>query len=480
MKRHLLIAFLALISFDYAHSQTIHMSGYHNGPYLEYCPNTETEMTFFARDIFQNKIHGNLQYFFFVDGVSRNDIAIEFDNDPLGPTYGPFLTLHTDSNKESKFRIRRFIGNNAQGVPQWVDGFGFQSNNIVLEVRFKGNGPFASWKTRTFNFRTRAIPPGKAVVVGTNDLLFCSPGEIKNITLPNFPVGATNAAYCNWHHGWTWELPAGWKVTSTTGDLSTATNTYTTHSETVKVQAPSGLLLPGTLNVRSEDAWPYPVNTQTQINVGSPNVPANLSYNFLVDFPASICYDNSGNNLATFIAETPFFGSLPTSYEWQSNAGNVLSSTTTNPTTTIQFNNPGTGRYVRVRAVNACGTSPWLTKYFDLTYDPWGCSGGGLGGGIGFGIDTDLNVYPNPAIDQVQIEIDEPESLIKELESKQIEMRYSYTLINNDQRIVHSKITNSPKYKLPLDQLPDGIYILRVVSPAGTKTERILVDKSKR
>jgi|GEM_PF-1922538 len=477
MKRYLLTAFLALVSFNYVNSQTIHMSGYNNGPNLTYCPNTETVMTFFARDFLQNKVHGTFDFFLYVDGVLQSNTLVQSLNGSSTTTL-PLLVGGTNSNKEVSFKIVRASG------PNYVDGFGFQSNNIRLHVKFKRSflGGLQT-VSKDFYFITKTKAPGRAVVVGTNDLLFCSPGEIKNVTLPDYPhdfATANSAPYCFNHYNWVWELPAGWKVTSINGDLSTATNTFQTFSETVKVQAPSGLLLPGTLNVRMEDDAPYPANTQTQINIGAPNVPSNLSYNFSVEFPTSICYDNSGNNLATFIAETPFFGSLPTSYEWQSNAGNVLSSITTNPTTTIQFNNPGTGRYVRVRAVNACGTSPWLTKYFDLTYDPWGCSGGGLGGGIGFGVDTDLNIYPNPAIDEVQIEVDEPESLIKELRSKQVEMRYSYTLINNDQRIVHSKITNSAKYKLPLDQLPDGIYILRVVSPAGTKTERILVDKSKR
>ena len=480
MKQILLILLAFSICMQVATAQSIKLEVPENGGSLTFCPNAQTRLTFSGRDMFNNKLAGKFRFRIFVDGVLLNDSDHQFGF-PIGNT-GTWDVIHyvnstfnTGANNKLTFD---FINYDQQSM-HWTNGFALQSNNIVIEVKFSRNySPF--WVTRSFTLRTAVKEPGPAVINGTDDLFFCTPNEVKIVKLKSPPSRNTaNSNNCFWNNNWVWELPTGWKITSTTGDLTTATNTFTTDADIVKIQAPSGLLpSTTTLNVRSENNdWLYPVNTESTIYSYGPGTPSDISYDFMVEFPSEICYDNNGGNTGSFIVQPSLFGIQADSYEWLTDAGTIPSSTTTFPATTIQFNNPGTNRFVRVRAINACGASPWLTKYFDLSYEPFGCSGGI---GIGFSTNPELNVYPNPAIDEINIKIEEPVTLSNQSQAVEPKDKYHYMLINNDQRIVHTKTTNSSEYKLPLNKFSDGIYILRVVSPTGIKTQRILIDKAQR
>lgn len=383
------------------------MSGYFNGPYLEYCPNVNTNMTFFARNIFNNKIHGEFVIRIFVDNVERSDFLIfeptsQVETVEQGTEYiineypfwlklGPY-TSSTNTNKEFSFDLAH---PNLSGY--YSHGFGLSSNNIRIEVKFRKSSLF-SWTVQNFYFRSNAIQPEKAVVSGTNELLFCSPNEILTVEFNNIPSDSNNPNYCYWHHQWIWELPIGWRVTEPSGDLSTATNVFQGGTQ-VKIQAPAIFGRNRLLTVRSEDDWPYPVSRTTPILIGLPSQLSSIGYNLDAVFPQTICY-NSLTSYGNFYAEvnlsSPNVGSQ---FEWESNAGSVVNQFSGNPpNTTITFNNPGINRYVRVRAINSCGTSGWYTKYFDLVHEPFGCSGGGISG-------LSLVVSPNPATDNLKVEL---------------------------------------------------------------------------
>uniref|UniRef100_UPI004047C285 T9SS type A sorting domain-containing protein n=1 Tax=Roseivirga sp. TaxID=1964215 RepID=UPI004047C285 len=276
---------------------------------------------------------------------------------------------------------------------------------------------------------------------------------------------------CNWHHQWVWELPVGWKVTSVGGNMATATNVYQ-GSKTVQIKAPA-ILSNATLNVRSENAWPYPVNTQTQIITGVASAPEEISYNFMLEFPEEICYPTAFGNLGDFIASAPLSGANSVAYyEWQSDAGIVQNPSSTYPSTSVQFNNPGY-RYIRVRSVNFCGVpSAWRTEYFTLTYNINGCSGGGLGG---FSIISS----PNPATDEIDIEITD-EVAKSNSNHNQDKKYYRYMIFDMNQDLIYDKQSKSPRHNINTRSLKSGRYILRVITPDGSKTQHLIIDRDKK
>ena len=106
------------------------------------------------------------------------------------------------------------------------------SDDIRVEVEFL---PWHGLWTvdETFYMKSNVLEPGPAVVDGFNSLFICEGNEVHTVKLASPPPrdNPDENTYCGWGsvingHNWIWELPSGWKITSLSGDLNTATNTY--------------------------------------------------------------------------------------------------------------------------------------------------------------------------------------------------------------------------------------------------------------
>jgi hypothetical protein len=71
-------------------------------------------------------------------------------------------------------------------------------------------------------------------------------------------------------------------------------------------------------------------------------------------------------------------------------------------------------------------------------------------------IETPIRVYPNPCTDIINIESDQPLSFIR--------------IINSKGSILHTQTTNDYQYQYPMNNLPNGLYIIQ----ANGKTFRII------
>lgn len=450
------------------------MSGYNSGPFLEYCPNVRTNMTFFARDVFNNKIDGEFLIRIYIDNVEKTDyLMVEPGQDPSEIMQGEeelprkyFFWLKKfpysigTTNKELTFDLMKPM----TAGDYYLNGFRLASDNIRFEVKFRVSS-FFPWTTKNFYFKSSAIAPSPAYVSGADAVSFCSGGEIKVLEFDDIPVDANKPDYCYWHHKWVWELPVGWKVTGLDGNLNTADNKFT-GGTSVKVQAPP-LFLAGseTLTVKSEDAWPYPISTTTTIFKGKPTSPKNIGYGFNPDVPQTICYDatlNSGDFYAELSTSTLNTG---TTFEWQTNAGSLANSITSLPSNSVVFTNPGINRYIRVRAINDCGVSSWYTQDFDLEYQAFGCSGDGIGG-------FSLLASPNPSDDNLTVELSSEESRNNRT-TPESDLRI--ILMNSEQEVVIDERIRVWKRTFPLNRLPKGRYVLNVIYKKEKYAKHILI-----
>lgn len=374
------------------------------------------------------------------------------------------MAIGTDANKEVHISMKHYD----PSTDEWVDGFGLQSNNIRIRARFKQNIPFSTWKEENFYLRSNVIEPGEAVVDGYNSLFFCSPGDVQIVTLGEFPDASNNPEYCYWHYRWVWELPSGWKITSAGGNLGTATNIYQGHGNTVKIQAPSTGLSSATLNVRSEDVFPYPVNTQTEVIVGAPPAPTNILYENGQQFPTETCVGGLFGRMIDVTAVSVASIKNLDYVEWESDAGALGASTTPDAYNTLNLMFPGTNRYVRVRTVNDCGlTSPWVYKYFNLVGDP-SCAEGGMSG-------FSIQVYPSPTSgEDLTVELKEQNETAKSKTRQMVKVEYY--LYDEDLNLVAHEKALSKKEKLSTKELPNGKYFLKIVTPYGTENRQVLIN----
>lgn len=148
----------------------------------------------------------------------------------------------------------------------------------------------------------------------------------------------------------------------------------------------------------------------------------------------------------------------------------MVYSNTAVPSTTVTFNNPGVNRYIRVRSVNSCGVSAWQTKYFNLEYEPFGCSGGGIGG-------FSLLASPNPSDEELAIELITEKTNIEEKAQNNTENELSYILLNDKQKIVYEGKSLTLKNKINVRKLPYGNYILKVIYEGKQYTKHIMIGK---
>jgi len=191
--------------------------------------------------------------------------------------------------------------------------------------------------------------------------------------------------------------------------------------------------------------------------VGPPeNIPS-ISYDLMLDFPSEICV-SSASAYGDFYAGV--VGTYSTHFEWQSDAGQVIYPISTDyGFTSVMFTNYGY-RYVRVRPVNSCGPGEWTTKYFNLIYSQNCGGGGGIGG---FSVAT----YPNPATDELNVEVDDEELICSGLSISISDMynnRYDF-----GKRFEKRNTLN-------ISGLKKGIYLMEISTEKGKSSTRIIKE----
>ena len=213
--------------------------------------------------------------------------------------------------------------------------------------------------------------------------------------------------------------------------------------------------------------------------VGAPPTPTGnefgepISYNLSLDgVPDEICVSSasaSGSFYAGYVADdaSSFVN------HWETDAGPILTnpSPTNYSSVTVRLNNYGNNRFIRVRAQNACGYGPWETKYFDLLYQPFGCSGGG--GGIGFA----LQYSPNPVEESLTLDITST-SLTENTPDKSASKsktsdQYSVVLRDDQGKIVFNRKSTNQKYTIPMHGFKRGYYYLVVEKDEQQQTAKI-------
>lgn len=188
------------------------------------------------------------------------------------------------------------------------------------------------------------------------------------------------------------------------------------------------------------------------------SIPGTISGN------TSVCPNTSGNTYS--IAAVP--GAL--TYSWKAPWGSVISDgiitsttnslTTASTTVTVNFANINSSSNINVKANNACGSSH-ASKIL-LTGN--GCrTGAGLtSNGV------NLNIYPNPATDLITVSFESSAHSIIDLQI----MDLTGKVILKSRPEVNAGFNH---LELGIDKLNQGMYLLNIITPDGSFTEKIEV-----
>jgi hypothetical protein len=200
-----------------------------------------------------------------------------------------------------------------------------------------------------------------------------------------------------------------------------------------------------------------------------------ISYNLSLDgVPDEICV-SSASQSGSFYAGNVADDAGTFVNHWQTDAGLILTnpSPTGSSSVTVRLNNHGNNRYIRVRAQNACGYSAWVTRYFDLIYQPLGCSGGG---GIGFA----MQYAPNPVNESLSVTIS-PSSSPTTVTAKSETTRgksesYIVTLRDEKGTLIFTEAGVNLSYSIPLQGQRSGYYYLTVEKEGVQQHAKIWKD----
>ena len=146
---------------------------------------------------------------------------------------------------------------------------------------------------------------------------------------------------------------------------------------------------------------------------------------------------------------------IPSSYQWILNPlnGNSLYGNGTE-SIDIAFYNPGSYQLV-CRATNECGVGDYYTM------------------GIGVYDNLYLTLSPNPATDEVTLQLTETDEVsgLSVLSTD----RSAYEIqIWSGMRMLRSFRTNEPTFQIPMAGLPAGLYFVRVVKNGQTYTQKLI------
>jgi hypothetical protein len=222
-----------------------------------------------------------------------------------------------------------------------------------IRVRFKANYVPCGSLDQTFtNVNVRVFSPG---IPSDADgaLVFCGPNQTKTITIPGVPWGA-----CNWHHKYDWIVPAGWTVVPTdNGTFVAIDGGIRTFATSVYITTPAGSLSQGFtggyfITVRTEAAWPWPIQETRQIWIGGPTTISSINGPSNGNEGSVYTFSVSGGKGAKFF-----------NWTWPSGWG-APASTPTGTAIATPWSNSG---YVTVTAGNSCGNSNTSQKYVTVS-----------------------------------------------------------------------------------------------------------------
>ena len=146
---------------------------------------------------------------------------------------------------------------------------------------------------------------------------------------------------------------------------------------------------------------------------------------------------------------------IPSSYQWILNPlnGNSLYGNGTE-SIDIAFYNPGSYQLV-CRATNECGVGDYYTM------------------GIGVYDNLYLTLSPNPATDEVTLQLTETDE-VSGLSVLSTERSAYEIQIWSGMRMLRSFRTNEPTFQIPMAGLPAGLYFVRVVKDGQTYTQKLI------
>lgn len=325
-------------------------------------------------------------------------------------------------------------------VPGTASNTGATLRTYVYEVytilgQFVGHYP-TSPENVAFKYSVLGIPGTGASISGSN--LICTTGS--QFTLDNPPSG----------------LPITWSVTpsnlfsASSGSGSTATltasSTSSQGSATLTYSIANGCgSLPITVN---KAIWVGKPQMQLNSIIGSCYEPTriysasiipNASYNWTLSNTQISGYGDGGRYEMTG-------GEDGESYPF------TLSLTTTEGTCTTSNSLIGTF---------------YKPTLCDCGYDEPSCGGSS-------GPPSPLNVFPNPASEELNISLSFNDSNGNSPSSETI---FNVTLINNSQTVVYSVNTADRNFIIPTNSLPEGRYYLQVTYQGKVETRQILIDR---
>lgn len=148
-------------------------------------------------------------------------------------------------------------------------------------------------------------------------------------------------------------------------------------------------------------------------------------------------------------------------YQWSVPSGWTVSPEgSDNSVGRVQTGFSSTGGTIQVRARNSCGWSGWNSRYYDVI----SCNS------------FFSNVFPNPADEELVIQV-EPQNSDKQLVSSElIQGEYQIELYNNFGKKEIAFKTSEKEVKIRTKSLRDGVYQLKIIHQEGEINHKVLIE----
>ncbi|GEM_PF-6506011 len=252
-----------------------------------------------------------------------------------------------------------------------------------------------------------------------------------------------------------------WSLSNT----SAATITSSTSTDVTIQAVPNQLatiILTATINI--PDCGGFTTLTK-DIRIGRPETPETLDGPEIVEIGATTSYDaGPSEGSSAYEWDLPGFHQNVTTFDQNSNNWQLRSPWNTD----IALVFTGQGEIegdVRVRGVNDCGTSPYLS--ISVTVER-----GGDGGIERIAEDVQILAYPNPASNIVNITLNDTFRTDKATEIQKITV-FDNTMLQ--QQV--SDFGDGKTYgELDVSVLRTGIYFIEVVTDKGTEIKKLIIN----
>jgi hypothetical protein len=187
--------------------------------------------------------------------------------------------------------------------------------------------------------------------------------------------------------------------------------------------------------------------------VGLPANVESIALGFYTDQPFYVCPNT------TYQFNAFDFTNIPgTTYNWYTYNYHTILGGQGTVSTNIKTGNYVDGTYISIRAQNTCGMSYWTDA---LLYQNFSC-----GGGWGF-----FSVYPNPADNFFEVEINESEYKSEEF------LSYEIALFDNNGIEKLRTSTSDKSKKIDTSYLKSGQYFLHVLYKGEVLQRQIIINR---